>query len=638
MQKGPMSPKSPRFPKTSSAYASLKACVDDLERHGQLRRVEEEVDPYLEMAEIQRRVYAAQGPALLFTRVKGCAFPCLSNLYGTSARTRFLFRDSLEGVKAVLDLKRDPLAWAKRPWRHLQVPFTALHALPKRVSRPPVLECETSIDRLPQIVSWPKDGGAYITLPQVYSEDPDQPGLRFSNLGMYRIQLSGGEYRPGHEIGLHYQIHRGIGVHHHAAIHRGEKLRVTIFVGGPPAHALAAVMPLPEGMPETYFAGMLAGRRFRYSRTGGHLLSADADFCITGTIDPSRTLPEGPFGDHLGYYSLAHPFPVMLVENVFHRKDAIWPFTVVGRPPQEDSHLSELIHEFAGPVLPTEIRGLHGVHAVEASGVHPLLLALGSERYVPYAERKPRELLTLANAVLGFGQLSLAKYLLIAAKEDKPDVDIRDVRAFISHVLERVDWREDLHFQTRTTMDTLDYSGTGLNAGSKVVIAAAGAKRRALATEVPSRLAQCLPSGFREMRLAMPGVAVVSAPAFREAAEARIDTSRLLASWEAACHSPEATEAGLLSGLPLIVLVDDALFASQTLDNFLWITFTRSDPARDIQGLWAFSEDKHWGCRGPLLIDARSKPHHAPALVSDPAVVKRVEEMAAKGRALHGLI
>ncbi|MDQ3002660.1 MAG: UbiD family decarboxylase [Fibrobacterota bacterium] len=620
------------------SYSSLKDAVDDLERTGQLRRVTGEVDPHLEMAEIQRRVYAARGPALLFTRVKGTSFPCLSNLYGTEGRTHFLFRDSLEGVKALLGLKADPMAWTRHPWLHARVPFAALHALPRKVSRPAVGECETSIDSLPQIVSWPKDGGAYVTLPQVYTEHPDRQGLRHSNLGMYRIQLSGAGFRPNRELGFHYQIHRGIGVHHHAAIARGEKLKVSVFVGGPPSHALSAVMPLPEGMPEVFFAGMMAGRRFRYARRNGYLLSADADFCITGTIDPARTLPEGPFGDHLGYYSLAHPFPVMEVETVYHRRGAIWPFTVVGRPPQEDSHLAELIHELAGPVLPAEIPGLHGVHAVEAAGVHPLLLALGSERYVPYAVRKPRELLTLANAVLGFGQLSLAKYLIIAAREDQPDLDLRDVGAFFRHVLERADWNDDLHFQTRTTMDTLDYSGTALNAGSKLVIAVAGSKRRELSVDVQSELEQSLPGGFTRIDSVMPGVLAISAPAYREAVSARVDVERLTCDWESRFGNPGNSGYDVLAGFPLIVLVDDSAFTAKRLDNFLWIAFTRSDPARDIHGLWSATVDKHWGCRGALILDARVKPHHAPALEADPAVARRVESMAAPGGSLHGLI
>ncbi|TXT22326.1 MAG: 3-polyprenyl-4-hydroxybenzoate decarboxylase-like protein [Planctomycetota bacterium] len=458
-------------------YRHLQECVADLERSKQLIRIDAEVDPRLEIAEIQCRVYQASGPALLFTRPKECRFPLLANLFGTMERTRFLFRDTLDAVRRLVELKIDPIAFARNPWRYRGAPFTALHTLPKFVSRGPVLANETTVDQLPQIINWPDDGGAFITLPQVFTEDADRPGWQHSNIGMYRVQLSGGRYLPNQEIGLHYQIHRSIGVHHAAAIRRGEPFRVNIFVGGPPAMTLAAVMPLPEGMSELTFAGALGGRRVRMVRPSDGTLpiSAEADFCIVGTVDPSGLKPEGPFGDHLGYYSLTHDFPVLKVEKVFHRNGAIWPFTVVGRPPQEDTSFGEIIHEITGPIIPTVIAGVKAVHAVDAAGVHPLLLAIGSERYVPYAaQRTPQELLTCANAILGQGQLSLAKYLLIVAAEDDSQLDIHDIAAFFRHVLQRVDWRTDLHFQTQTTIDTLDYTGHGFNAGSKLVIAAAG--------------------------------------------------------------------------------------------------------------------------------------------------------------------
>ncbi|HMP61338.1 MAG TPA: UbiD family decarboxylase, partial [Gemmatales bacterium] len=459
-------------------HSSLQACVRDLERTRQLVRVPVEIDPFLEMAEIQRRVYAAQGPALLFERVKGCRFPMLGNLFGTLARARFLFRDTLETVRRLIELKIDPGACARRPWRYWRVPGAALTMLPRRARNGPVLECEAAIADLPQLVSWSRDGGPFITLPQVYTEDPDQPGWKKSNLGMYRIQLAGNQYERNRQVGLHYQIHRGIGVHHAAALRRGESLPAAIRNEGPPTQTLSAVMPLPEGLPELLFAGALGGRRVPLIHRSDHApIHAAADFCIVGRIQPGETLPEGPFGDHLGYYAKVHDFPVLTVERVWHRRDAIWPFTVVGRPPQEDTTFGELIHEITGPIIPTVIAGVKAVHAVDAAGVHPLLLAIGSERYVPYAKvRRPQELLTNANAILGQGQLSLAKYL------DDPALDIHDMAAFLRHLLQRVDWRTDLHFQTCTTIDTLDYSGTGLNQGSKLVIAAAGPPRRELPT------------------------------------------------------------------------------------------------------------------------------------------------------------
>ena len=360
-------------------------------------------------------------------------------------------------------------------------------------------------------------------------------------------------------------------------------------------------------------------------RRDGLPIAAEADFCITGTVDP-RQLPEGPFGDHLGYYSLVHDFPVLNVERVYHRSDAIWPFTVVGRPPQEDTAFGQLIHEITGPAIPAVLPGVQEVHAVDAAGVHPLLLAIGSERYVPYAaERRPQELLTQANAILGQGQLSLAKYLIIAAGEDDPALDLHDIGLFLQHVLRRVDWTRDLHFQTRTTIDTLDYSGAGLNEGSKVVIAAAGPVRRELTHDMPGGWS--LPDGFHTPRIGLPGIVAVSGPAARSGA-ATDDLQRLTGA---------LTEEHPLWRFPLIVVVDDSEFTAATLSNFLWVTFTRSNPAADIYGGGEFTESKHWGCRGPLVIDARIKPHHAPPLVADPEICRRVERLAAPGNALHGV-
>jgi 4-hydroxy-3-polyprenylbenzoate decarboxylase len=613
-------------------YRNLRQCVDDLEAAGQLLRIDVPIDPNLEAAEIQRRAFRAGGPALLLSNVVGCRFPMLCNLFGTMARTKYIFRDSLERLKQLVTLQVDPADLMRRPRLYLKAPWSALLTRPKKVRSGPVLDCETTLDQLPQLKSWPDDGGPYITLPQVYTEDPDAPGMNRSNLGMYRVQLAGGDYEPNREVGLHYQIHRGIAAHHAAALRRGETLPVNVFVGGPPAMSVAAVMPLPEGMSELAFAGVLGRRRVPMIGRDGQLpIHAEADFCITGRIDPARLKSEGPFGDHLGYYSLAHEFPVMRVEHVYHRRDAIWPFTVVGRPPQEDTILGQLIHELAGPVIPKQIPGVRAVHAVDAAGVHPLLLAIGSERYVPYDEhRRPRELLTLANALLGHGQLSLAKYLWIAAFEDNPNLDVRNAADFFRHALQRVDWRRDLHFQTCTTIDTLDYSSGRLHEGSKVVIAAAGPPVRTLPASCDSRLTLPEELGFRNPRVALPGVLVVEGPAYKADAEGPDQAvARFCGRFDR--HAP-------INEFPLIVVVDQSYFVAHTLDNFLWTTFTRSNPASDIFGIEPSISDKHWGCRGSLVIDARSKPHHAPPLVEDPAITRRVEALAARGGPLHGVI
>lgn len=606
-------------------HPSLRAAVDDLEKHGKLVRITEELDPHLEVAEVHRRVFRAGGPALYYERIKGSPFPAVSNLFGTRERAWWLFRDTLEAVKKAVQLKADPSLLLRQPWSYLGAPWTGLMSLPMQVSRPKVLAHETTIRELPQIVSWPRDGGPYVLLPQVFTEHPDAPGPMQGNMGMYRVQLGGNEF-DGTKVGLHYQIHRGIGVHHAAALRRGEPLRVSVFVGGPPAHTFAAVMPLPEGLSELIFAGMLAGRRFRWGRYGQHLVSSEADFCIVGTVHPGELAPEGPFGDHLGYYSLTHDFPVMRVERVFHREGAIWPFTVVGRPPQEDSYFGALIGELVRPMVPVSLPGVRKTHAVDVAGVHPLLLAIGSERYVPYrGERTPQELLTQANAILGFNQASLAKYLLICAEEDAPDLDIHDLEAFIAHVLRRLDTRRDLHFQTKTTIDTLDYSGTGLNEGSKVVFAAAGPARRKLGTQVPADLG--LPLEYTRAGVAMPGVLALRGPP-HEAGDT-LDLGEHLAQHEAFV--------GQQTPWPLVVLVDEDVDITRRLQDFLWVTFTRSNPSHDISGVHERVEHKHWTCDGSVVIDARVKAHHAPPLVEDPEVTRRVDRLFAAGGSLHGL-
>lgn len=632
-------------------YRSIRQCVDDLLAHGRMLTVDAEVDARLEAAEIHRRVFQSGGPALFFPRVKGCRFPMASNLFGDLERARFLFRDTLDAVRRLIELKIDPQALLRRPWRYAGSPWTALRMLPKSVRSGPVLRHETTLDQLPQLVSWPEDGGPFVTLPQVYTEDVRRPGLQASNLGMYRIQLAGDSYEPGREIGLHYQIHRGIGVHHAAAVEAGRPLRVNIFVGGSPAMTLAAVMPLPEGMSELTFAGALAGHRIPMATRGLPLpIYADADFCISGTVDFTRNLPEGPFGDHLGYYSLAHDFPVLKVDRVRHRPDAVWLFTVVGRPPQEDTAFGALIHEITAPIIPTVIRGVEAVHAVDASGVHPLLLAVGSERYTPYAPKtQPQELLTQACAILGQGQLSLAKYLWIMDRADDPQLDLHDVGGFFQHMLRRVDWRRDLHFHTRTTIDTLDYSGDGLNAGSKLVVAAVGPARRELPGSLDAAadsLAR-LPDGFGDPRVVLPGVLAIRAPrspgvpepfdtrtatalrTARAAGGAAAPSSSGQADVERFCAAYDPSDS--INAFPLIVLVDDSDFTARNLDNWVWVVFTRSNPASDVAGIGASVEAKHWGCRGSLVIDARIKSHHAPPLVEDPEVVRRVDALAARG-------
>lgn len=594
-------------------YSSLEECLLDLEKNGQLLRIKEEVDPYLEMASLHLRVYAAGGPAILFEKVKGSKYRAASNIFGTLQRSEFIFRNTLGHVRNLIDLKNNPVEAIKKPFKNIATLAAGFKALPlKNPVTKPILYEEIKVSEIPQIVHWPMDGGAYVTLPQVYTEDIDKPGIMNGNMGMYRIQLSGNDYIKDEEIGLHYQLHRGIGVHQTKANAKGQALKVSVFAGGPPSHSVAAVMPLPEGLSEATFAGALGGRRFRYTYKDGFCVSTDADFVITGTVQPQQNKPEGPFGDHLGYYSLQHDFPLMKVHKVYARKNAIWPFTVVGRPPQEDTSFGQLIHSITGSALQNEIPGLIEVNAVDAAGVHPLLLAIGSERYTPYTPAtQPAEILTIANHILGTGQLSLAKFLFITADATN-SIDTHHIEKYFTFLLERINLKRDIHFYTNTTIDTLDYSGTSINSGSKVVFAANGVVKRKLGNTLPNCLVDL--AG----KLVMPGVVAIQTNAFTTYDSAHIELENINA------HLKKFENE--LDQLPVIVLCDDAAFTAEKLNNFLWVTFTRCNPSHDIYGVNSFTENKHWGCSS-VIFDARIKPHNAPALVLDEKVERSVDEI-----------
>ena len=502
-------------------YRTLSECVRDLESTGQLVRIEQPVDPHLEAAEIQRRVFRAGGPALYFAQVAGCRFPMVSNLFGTMDRVRYLFRDSLEKLKRLRHAARRPgrrappaAAVSRRLLVGLVRPAAA-----GEVGRRDGVRDHVGPVAATEVVARRRRGVHHVAagvhrrsrrsrLCAVELGDVSRADFRRARLA----ELRGRDCTTRSIAALRSTMRPPCG----AASCCG----YTSSWAAPPAMTVAAVMPLPEGMSELAFAGMLGRRRVpMFCRPGKLPVYAAADFCIAGYLDPKRQFPEGPFGDHLGYYSPGHDFPVLRVEHVYHRPDAVWPFTVVGRPPQEDAMFGQLIHELVGPVIPRTIPGVRAVHAVEAAGVHPLLLAIGSERYVPYEpRRRPRELLTLANALLGQGQLSLAKYLWIVAGEDDPGLDVQNVPEFFRHMLERVDWRRDLHFQTCTNIDTLDYSGDGVNEGSKLVIAAAGPPLRTLPVAVDSRIQMPKDSGFEAPRVVLPGILAVEGPPYRAAA------------------------------------------------------------------------------------------------------------------------
>lgn len=606
------------------SYHSLRDALIDLEKNNQLIKINTEVDPHLEMAAIHLRINEMKGPALWFQNIKNTKFTAASNIFGTYDRTKFLFRDTFQKTEWLIKKFKNPIEIFQKPFQNLNHVFFAIHAIPKK-QKSNLLKHTCQISDIPLIHHWPKDGGAFITLPQVYSENIEKPGLYNSNLGMYRIQLTGNDYILNKEIGLHYQLHRGIGIHQQIAMKNNQEFKISIFIGGPPAHTLAAIMPLPETMSELMFAGLLAGRRFRYYYQNGYLISTDADFVITGNVEPNLLKPEGPFGDHLGYYSLQHSFPVLSVKNIYHKQDAVWPFTVVGRPPQEDSVFGKIVHELTGWALQKEIYGLKDLYAVDEAGVHPLLLATGSERYTPYLNNpEPSEILTIAHHIMGTGQLSLLKYLFITAEYDEKVPPCHDVQKFFQYILERIDLKRDIHFYTNTSLDTLDYSSGKLNKGSKLVVAAYGNKIRELYANIPPEL-QSLQTFFNP-QIIFPGVLILEGKTFENYQTTKNEIQIL--------HQEIQEKSIPLHGFPLIVITDDSHFVSRHINNWLWVTFTRSNPASDVYGLNEKINHHHFEMDN-LIIDARLKPHHAPVLEKDKNIEKKIDKMFSKGGELY---
>lgn len=615
-------------------YSSLKEALLDLEKAGMLKRIREEVDPHLEMAEIARQAFDNHGPALLFENIKGSKFQAAANIFGTKERIDFLFRDSIDATKIAVNFKSNPIDFFKHasPLKLLQAARIGLCALPKKSGSIKDFE-ECTLADIPQIVGWPEDGGAFITLPQVASRPSEESSVLQTNLGMYRIQISGNDYAED-ECGLHYQIKRDIARHHEKALKEGRPLKVSVFIGGPPAHTIAAVMPMPENLSELTFAGMLGKKRFRYFEHDGYLVSSDADFCILGEI-ASELKPEGPFGDHVGYYSGKHPYPFLKVKKVLHKKEAIYPFTSVGRPPKEDTIFGEFIHEITRPMVPSSIPGVKAIHAVDAAGVHPLCLSIGSEKFIPYTSadnREPLELLKTANALLGFNQVSLSKYLLLTAEEDNPCLDVKDIPAFFKHLLERVHFDRDLHFQTATTIDTLDYTGKSLNHGSKLAIVACGRQIRTLRNDARDFESLELPEEFKKPKIAMPGVLVFpwqptnteNLQISSKAIEAFKDA---LSHWDFRENYPWITIANAMD-----ISQNSTSDSSIELNDFLWLTFTRSDPAQDVYGFNERTEQKHWSADAPIIVDATIKPHYQNKLtISETLIQKAKKFLSASG-------
>ncbi|MFC5702907.1 UbiD family decarboxylase [Cohnella faecalis] len=578
------------------SFSSLRPFLDTLRRDGDLAVIEAPVDPVLELAEIHRRVIEQEGPALLFTNVKGSPFPIATNMFGTSRRVDLAFGPRPEAfmkqLTGALDRVLPPTP--KALWGERNLVWDLLKVGMKEVPKDgapilQVLKRERPLADLPAITSWQEDGGPFVTLPLVYTEHPNN--RKHHNLGMYRMQVF-----DDSTTGMHWQIHKGGGFHYHEAEKRGEALPVSVFLGGPPALIASAIAPVPEMLGELLLASLIIGGKLPMVQNpqGGHRMPAEAEFVISGSVPPFLRRPEGPFGDHFGYYSLTHDFPVFNVNHMWHRKDAIYPATIVGKPRQEDYYLGEYLQRLLSPAFPKVMPGVKELWAYAETGVHALAAAVVREAY-------SREALTTGFRVLGEGQLSLTKFLMLT---DQP-VDLARFGDLMERVLERFEPHKDLFVFDETSHDTLDYTSGKLNHGSKAIMMGVGEPVR----ELPAVYNEGVIEGIHAAKPYCRGCLVVSGASY--------EADPQLASRVLERLSARGTE------WPLVIVADDANIADgQT--SFLWTVFTRFNPADDI---YANSDIRrhHFGYKLPIVIDARMKPGYPDELFAREDIVELVD-------------
>src|SRR2546421_6645292 len=574
-------------------HRNLRSFLDLLRREKDLFSIDREVDPYLELAEIHRRVIERGGPALLFKRVKGSRYPVVTNLFGTAKRIELAFgprpeqfvKELVSVAEALLPPQRSEL------WKHRSPVRDFLKLGRKTVSRGPVVEVidrPGHLDELPVLTTWQEDGGPFIRLPLVYTENPL---TKKHNLGIYRMQVYDAQ-----RAGLHWQIQKGGGFHYRAAEDLNQSLPVTVFLGGPPALMISAIAPLPEDVPELVLASLLQGQKLRMTKNpvAQHRLVAEAEFALIGHAQPHERRPEGPFGDHYGYYSLQHDYPVFHCDAIAHRRDAIYPATVVGKPRQEDFFIGDYLQSLLSPIFPLVMPGVRDLWSYGETGFHSLAAAIVRERYT-------REALVAGFRILGEGQLALTKFLILT---DSP-IDLHDFPGVLEHVLARVHWDTDFFIFSNTSMDTLDYTSGKVNEGSKAILMGLGKAVR----DLPHEFRGELPRGISKAEPFCAGCLVVEGSKYADAPD----------------EAPRLASEPVFADWPLVILHDDATVARSSTD-FLWSTLTRFEPAADIYAAETRVVRHHLAYKPPIVIDARKKPNLPGELIVRDDIKKLVED------------
>ncbi len=573
------------------SFNNLKSFIRALAAEKEIVTITAPVDPYLEIAEIHRRIIAANGPALLFQNVKGKSFPVVTNLFGTKKRVDLAFGKRPENfLRTLVHIAETAVPpTLGKAWKFRNTAFDLLRVGTRSVNDHSLRRIPgANLTELPAITSWIEDGGPFLTLPLVHTR-----GHKGENLGIYRVQIFSPE-----ETGMHFQIGKGGGYHLYEAEQENRSLPVNIYLGGPPALLLSAIAPLPENVPELLLASLVLGSKLRRAKGADHASShlLDFEFCLQGEVPPHVRRPEGPFGDHYGYYSLQHDYPVFRVRNILHADSPIFPATVVGKPRQEDFYLGDYLQEMLSPLFPLVMPQVEELWSYGETGFHALTAAVIKERF-------SREAMTAAFRILGEGQLSLTKFLLVLDRK----MDLRDFRSVLIHILERVQWEKDLYIVSELAMDSLDYTGPKINHGSKGIILGLGDPIRQLPHSFENRE---LPRPVRQARAFCPGCLVLEIPSFSSDQECVSDLA----------HRIEFRD------WPLIIAVDSLAKALASEAAFLWTTFTRFEPAADIHAQDVQLRRLHTSFTGPIVIDARMKPWYPKELFCDDETAKRVDE------------
>lgn len=574
-------------------FPDLRSYVAELERTGQLLRVAAEVDARLEVSEIVQRLVRHEGPAVLFERVRGAAFPLVMNLFGSRRRIELALgrhpeEIGRELIAAVQGLNPPSLGAV---WRTRGVLARARFMRPRVVRTAPVQEVveAPALVRLPNVTGWPRDGGPFITFGPTLTE---APGSRRRNFGLYRLQVF-----DDTTTGMHWQSMKGGRGHHYEAERLNQPLQTAVVLGGDPILMLSAILPLPEDMDELAFAGFLRGSPTRMVRAASMdmLVPAGAEFVLEGEVAPGERRMEGPFGDHFGHYSEAAEFPVFHVRQVTRRRAPLYPASVVGKPPQEDKYMGIAAGEMIGPLIRVINPNVVDLYAYDDAGFHNLLA-------VALKERHPKEVLKTALALLGTGQLALTKVAVML----REDVPVRSFPALLRELWYRFEPEERMILLPIGALDTLDYTSYVMHVGSKLILDAAGDP----VTDQPPPRAVADAAGFDRrvtgQRLLDGGFLVVAVRA-----EPRLVLDGLVR-WE-----------GLGPVKFVVAVSEDVDLASES--GLVWGIFTRFDPVRDM----IFARQTFAGARpvygGRIGIDATWKTGYPLPLTMPDEIVRLVD-------------